>query len=99
MSRVTRPQAEPQAMVENDRVVPTKWSFAEGTETGWHVHGHEYVVVPLADDKLVLEEPGRKVREAPLSHGQPYFRPEGVEHDVVDGTGGAFAFLEIEIKR
>jgi beta-alanine degradation protein BauB len=29
----------------------------------------------------------------------PYFREEGVEHNVINGSGGPFAFLEIEIKR
>lgn len=96
---MSRPKAEPQVMIDNDQVAVTKWSFADGAETGWHKHGHEYVVVPLATGKLILEEPGGNVRESPLSHGQPYFRPEGVEHNVVNGTGGPFAFLEIEIKR
>lgn len=96
---MTRPKAEPEIMLDNDQVVVTKWSFAEGAETGWHRHGHDYVVVPLSDGTLVLEEPGGAVREAPLGFAKPYFRPEGVEHNVVNGTGGPFAFLEIEIKR
>lgn len=96
---MARPQAEPEIMVDNDQVVVTKWSFADGAETGWHRHGHDYVVVPLADGKLILEEPGGVVKEAPLGFAKPYFRPEGVEHNVVNGTGGPFAFLEIEIKR
>ena len=94
-----RPKAEPEVMIDNDSVVVTKWSFAEGAETGWHRHGHDYVVVPLGDGTLILEEPGGVVREAPLSDAKPYFRPEGVEHNVVNGTGKPFAFLEIEIKR
>lgn len=93
-----RPKAVPDVMVENERVVATKWSFAEGAETGWHIHGHDYVVVPLGDGMLILEEPGGGVRQAPLRHGEPYFRPKGVEHNVVNGTGAPFAFLEIEIK-
>ena len=96
---MARPKAEPEVLVDNDKVVVTKWSFAEGAETGWHRHGHDYVVVPLLDGKLILEEPGGEVREAPLTFAKPYFRPEGVEHNVVNGTGGPFAFLEIELKR
>ena len=30
---------------------------------------------------------------------EPYFRPDGVEHDMVNGPGRPFAFPEIEIKR
>lgn len=96
---MSRPQAEPEILVDNDKVIVTKWSFEDGAETGWHRHGHDYVVVPLADGKLILEEPGGETREAPLGFAKPYFRPEGVEHNVVNGSGGRFAFLEIEIKR
>ncbi|MDB5512956.1 MAG: cupin [Enterovirga sp.] len=94
-----RPKAEPTTLIDNDQVAVTKWSFAEGAETGWHRHGHDYVVVPLGNGTLILEEPGGAVREAPLRDGEPYFRQEGVEHNVVNGTGAPYAFLEIEIKR
>ncbi len=96
---MTRPKAEPEVMLDNDQMVVTKWSFAEGAETGWHRHGHDYLVVPLADGMLILEEPGGTTREAPLGFAKPYFRPEGVEHNVINGSGGPYAFLEIEIKR
>ena len=55
--------------------------------------------MPLADGKLLLEEPDGTTKEAPLAFAKPYFRPEGVEHNVVNGSGGPYAFLEIEIKR
>ncbi len=96
---VARPQAKAQVLIDNDRVVVTRYSFAEGAETGWHRHGHDYVIVPLGDGKLVLEEPGGGTREAPLTSGVPYFRAEGVEHNVINGSGAPYAFLEIEIKR
>jgi quercetin dioxygenase-like cupin family protein len=96
---MARPAAIPEVLIDNETVVVTKWSFVDGAETGWHRHGHDYVVVPLADGKLVLEEPGGTTREAPLKSGVPYFRGEGVEHNVINGSGAAFAFLEVEIKR
>jgi beta-alanine degradation protein BauB len=96
---VSRPKAEPQVLIDNDRVVATKWSFTDGAETGWHRHRHDYVIVPLADGKLIVEEPGGGTREAALTLGAPYFREQGVEHNVINGSGGPFAFLEIEIKR
>lgn len=96
---MTRPQAEPEVLIDNDRVIVTKYSFADGAETGWHRHGHDYVIVPLGDGTLILEEPGGATREAALTQGAPYFRAEGVEHNVINGSGGPFAFLEIEIKR
>ena len=30
--------------------------------------------------------------------GVPYFRSEGVEHDVINASDGEYAFIEIEIK-
>ena len=96
---MAHPAATPEVLIDNDRVVVTKWSFVDGAETGWHRHGHDYVIVPLADGKLVLDEPGGATREAPMTSGVPYFREEGVEHHVINGSGGPFAFLEVEIKR
>jgi beta-alanine degradation protein BauB len=96
---MSRPKATPEILVDNDRVIVTKWSFAKDAETGWHRHGHDYVVVPLGDGKLIVEEPGGGTREAPLASGVPYFRNEGVEHNVINGSGGPYAFLEIELKR
>ena len=95
---MTRAKATPEVLIDNPRVVVTRWSFAEDAETGWHRHGHDYVVVPLGDGRLVLEEPGGATREAPLRDGVPYFREEGVEHNVINGSGRPYAFLEIAIK-
>ena len=94
-----RAKAVRTAIEDNSRVAITEWRFAPGAETGWHRHGHDYVVVPLGDGKLLLEEPGGGTREAPLKDGVPYFREEGVEHNVVNASGGPYAFLEIELRR
>ena len=51
----TRPKAVPTVQIENDRVIVTEWRFAPGAETGWHRHGHDYVVVPGLKGKLLLE--------------------------------------------
>ena len=96
---MARPAATPEVLIDNDRVVVTKWSFVEGAETGWHRHGHDYVVVPLADGKLILDEPGGTTREAPMTSGVPYFRPEGVEHNVINPSDTEFVFVEIELKQ
>jgi quercetin dioxygenase-like cupin family protein len=82
---------------ENDRVIVTEYRFAKGASTGWHRHGHDYVVVPLLDGKLRLETPTGTV-EADMKKGVPYFRNEGVEHDVINATDGDYAFIEIELK-
>lgn len=85
--------------IDNDSVIVTEWRFAPGANTGWHRHGHDYVVVPLGDGKLRLVNPGGVTAEADLKHGVPYYRAAGVEHDVINGNDYEFAFIEIEIKK
>ena len=96
---MTRAKAEPTTFIDNEQVIVTRWDFAEGAETGWHRHGHDYVIVPLGDGVLELEEPGGAMRRAELKDGVPYFRAEGVEHNVINGSGKPYAFLEIEIRK
>ena len=91
-------RATPKLHLENERVVVTEWRFKPGDATGYHRHGHDYVVVPLTTGKLRLVEPDG-TREAALTKGVPYFRAEGVEHDVINANAFDFAFIEIEIKR
>ena len=83
--------------VENDRVIVTEYRFQPGENTGWHRHGHDYVVVPLLDGKLRLESSTGSTF-ADMKKGAPYFRNAGVEHDVISASEGEFAFIEIELK-
>ena len=89
--------AKPTVFIDNERVVVTEWRFAPGAATGWHRHGHDYVVVPLMDGRLKLvTKEGESF--ADMKKGVPYFRSEGVEHDVVNANDGEYAFIEIELK-
>lgn len=83
--------------IENARVIVTEYRFAPGANTGWHRHGHDYVVVPLMDGKVKLEtKTGSSVAE--MKKGVPYFRERGVEHDVINANDMDYAFIEIELK-
>ncbi len=83
--------------IDNERVVVTEWRFAPGDNTGWHRHSHDYVIVPLMDGRLKLvTKEGESF--ADMKAGAPYFRQEGVEHDVVSANDGEYAFIEIELK-
>jgi beta-alanine degradation protein BauB len=95
---MARPQAVPTLMIENDRVIVTEWRFAPGAETGWHRHGHDYVVVPQTTGQLLLETAAGDIR-ADLKTGIPYARNEGVEHNVINANAFEFVFIEIELKR
>ena len=83
--------------VEKERVIVTEYRFAPGASTGWHRHGHDYVVVPLMDGRVKLvTASGESFAE--MKMGVPYYRSEGVEHDVVNANEGEYAFIEIELK-
>jgi len=89
--------AKATVFIDNDRVIVTEYRFAPGENTGWHRHGHDYVVVPLMDGRLKLvTKDGENF--ADMKAGVPYFRPVGVEHDVVNATDGEYAFIEVELK-
>ena len=84
-------------LIDNDRVIVTEWRFQPGDNTGWHRHGHDYVIVPLMDGKLKLvTKEGESVAE--MKKGAPYFRNEGVEHDVISANETEYAFIEIELR-
>ncbi len=84
-------------LVENGRTRVTEWRFpAKGDNTGWHVHEHDYLVVPLSDGKLLLHEPDGATRVAELCRGVPYFREKGVHHDVENASDFEIAFIEVE---
>ena len=89
--------AEPVTHIDDDRFRVTEWRFAPGAETGWHVHGHDYVVVPLSDGRMGLVGPDGKQAEAQLKQGIPYSRRTGVAHNVSNIGETPFSFLEIEV--
>ena len=89
--------AKATVQVDNDRVKVTEWRFAPGAATGWHRHAYDYVVVPMATGKLQLEH-GKETHFADLATGKSYYRPLGVEHDVINANDYEFVFVEIEFK-
>lgn len=91
-----RAKAEPVLHIDEPRVRVTEYRFAPGAETGWHRHPADYVIVPLADGELLLEEPGGGSRTARLDKHVPYSRHEGVEHNVVNANSFDYSFIEIE---
>lgn len=92
----TRPRAVASVQVAEPWVRVTEYRFARDAETGWHRHEHDYVVVPLMDGQLRLEEPGG-TRIAELRRHVSYTRRAGVEHNVINASAGEFAFLEVEM--
>ena len=91
-------QAVPSTQVDNDRTIVRRWDFAPGAETGEHVHGHDYCVVPLLDGVLKIVAPQGNETLVPLKAGHSYFRERGVHHNVINANDFDFAFVEIEYK-
>jgi quercetin dioxygenase-like cupin family protein len=82
--------------LKNDRVIVTEWRFEPGAETGHHTHAHDYVVVPLTDGTLRLEE-STGTRDVRLETGASYARHAGVTHNVINANTYEFRFVEIEL--
>ena len=93
-----RPAAQPSVKIDNERTRVTEWRFAPGAETGHHRHEYDYLVVPLATGRLRIVAPDGTVSVAELTLGEPYARPAGVEHNVINAGSEDFAFIEVEFK-
>ncbi len=85
-------KAVPTVQIDNERVIVTEWRFAPGADTGHHVHGHDYVVVPMTTGTLRLEEP-EGPRDVQLTAGTLRLEePEG-PRDVQLTAGVSYARL------
>lgn len=85
-------------LVEDARVRVTRFDFAPGAETGWHRHGHDYVITAITDCHMLLEEPGGGQRRVLVEAGSAYRRSEGVEHNVINDGAALMRFVEMELK-
>lgn len=94
-----RPQARPTCLADSDGHRITRFDFAAGAETGWHVHEFDYVIVALSDCRMTLEQSGGKTDTVTLPAGRSYHRPAGVTHNVVNGGTAPMAFVEIEFRQ
>ncbi len=85
-------------VADNERVRITVWSFGLGESTGRHVHGLDYVVVPVTGGTFLVTTPNGEVSAMTQELGLPYFRSAGAEHDVTNSSDGNAVFVEIELK-
>ena len=92
-----RPQAIPTTQIDNERAIVTEWKFSPGAETGWHTHGHDYIVVPMTNGLLQLETPDG-LKDFELVAGQSYTRGACVNHNVINASQHEVIFVEIEIR-
>lgn len=92
-----RPPAVPTVVLDDDMVRITRWDFAPGADTGHHVHGFGYVVIPMTDCRFLIEEAGGE-RRVDVAAGAAYRREAGVSHNVVNAGEEPMSFMEIEYK-
>jgi quercetin dioxygenase-like cupin family protein len=85
-------------LVDDARVIITRWTLPVGTETGHHVHQYNYVVVYLAGGILTVATPDGEATESPVAQHAVASRLKGVSHNVLNLHGDTVQFLEIEIK-
>ncbi len=93
-----RPAATATTMVDNDRVRVTRWTFAPGAATGWHVHGMDYVITPVVGSNVTIIDANGAETAVVMEPDVSYFRPAGVAHDVVNAGPGELVFVETELK-
>ena len=82
--------------IDNGRARVTRHEMAPGAHTGFHRHEYDYVIVPVTDGVMRVVEQGSETI-AELEAGVSYFRPAGVEHDVINGGDRALVFVEVEL--
>jgi quercetin dioxygenase-like cupin family protein len=87
-----------ETLIDDARVRVTRFDFNPGDETGWHVHGMDYVITTLTECRMRLEEPGGETREVLIPAGTVYRREQGVEHNVINGGDAPMSFIETELK-
>lgn len=98
MSRFkARPPAVPTLLLDDEVVRITRWDFEPGADTGHHVHGMGYVVVPMTDLNILIEDKDGE-RRIDVAKGAAYRRDAGVEHNVVNAGTEPMSFIEIEYK-
>ena len=98
MSEPMRPTCTATTLVQDDRVIVTRFDFAPGDQTGWHRHGHDYVITALTDCPMLIEEPGDTQRRVLVPAGTAYSRTQGVEHNVINDGTASMSFVEVELK-
>ena len=90
--------AVPTQQADDERVRITRWDFAPGAATGFHVHEYPYTVTYLTDATMRLIDKDGRESIVEMQAGGSYSRPKGIAHDVINAGAKPMAFVEVEIK-
>jgi quercetin dioxygenase-like cupin family protein len=91
--------ARSETTADDERVRVTTLTFADGDETGDHVHELDYVVVPVTGGTFAVTDRDGSTRELAQAAGRAYLGRAGTDHNVVNRSGRTAVFVEIELKR
>ncbi|HTX08846.1 MAG TPA: hypothetical protein VME22_09555 [Solirubrobacteraceae bacterium] len=92
------PSAQFDISADDDRVRITTWTFQDGQDTGHHQHEYDYIVVPISGGTFEVTEPDGTTRAMTQQSAVAYLGRAGTEHNVINRSGRAAVFVEIELK-
>lgn len=76
----------------------TAWIFAQGAETGQHVHEFDYVVIPITGGSFHVVDKTGEAHDMSQEAGVPYSGTKGTAHNVINQSGKQAVFVEVELK-
>jgi beta-alanine degradation protein BauB len=92
------PNAQSDFSADDDRMRITTWTFEDGQDTGHHRHEYDYIVVPISGGRFAVIETDGTTRDMTQQAAVAYRGRAGTEHDVINRSGRAAVFVEIELK-
>jgi beta-alanine degradation protein BauB len=75
-----------------------RFEFEDGAETSVHVHEFDYVVVPITGGRFRVETASGETKFIDQQAGVAYQGIAGTHHNVINSSGRAAVFVEIELK-
>lgn len=86
-----------EVQLENEYFRVTRWTIAPGGHIPMHTHEHEYVVIPLADGTMHIENADGSTLVSEIRLGASYSRPAGSRHTIANRDATAsIEFTEVE---
>jgi beta-alanine degradation protein BauB len=85
--------------LDDDRVRVTTWTFQDGEATGHHHHEFDYVIVPVTGGTFDVLDSDTGARTLSQEAATPYLGRAGTSHDVINRSGRAAIFVEVELKQ
>lgn len=83
--------------IENEHFRVTRWTVEPGGSIPMHRHDFEYVVVPLVNARMHVENSDGTELVAELTVGESYTRAAGAEHTISNReSDDDIVFVEVE---